>query len=162
MGGYRRPALQLTFADPQFEGLEVRCRRISIDETFTLSEVGPDDDRDAVMRLAELLGDGLPPEDPAEKRRPVILDWNLEDYDGTPLPVSAANLRTQDMPLIFAIVAALVAQMRGVPAPLPQTSTDGDPSVEASLPMEMCSDPQPSTSGPEPSLGSSDSSPATP
>lgn len=129
--GYQRPTLKLVFADPEFDGLEVRARRLTVGAMLRLHKLSatqaasPDGD-DSAERFGELLS----------AVADSIISWNLEDDQGQPVPATAAGLRSQDMPLVEAVKQALLDASVGVAPPLPQPSSGGGPSPEESIPMD--------------------------
>jgi hypothetical protein len=126
----KRATYRLAFADGEFEGLEVVARSASVE---------------AYQRLADLATRELssPPsaDDLAEIDHlyrafaGVLVSWNLEEEDGTPVPATYDGLRSQDLPFAVAIVLAWMNAVAGVSRPLEMPSTDG--ALEASLPMEV-------------------------
>lgn len=69
-----------------------------------------------------------------------LLSWNLEDEDGQPVPATSEGVLQQDKDLMIAICTAWLDALRGVSGPLEQTSPDGGPSLEASIPMDVPSE----------------------
>ena len=65
----------------------------------------------------------------------VVRDWNLEDNDGQPIPVSAEGLAAVPVDFLMRLVTEWAGQVGSVAAPLVSPSSNGRPSVEASLPM---------------------------
>lgn len=74
----------------------------------------------------------------------LLVAWNLEEEDGTPIPATADGLRGLEASLVADILLEWMRAVAGVPAPLVRPSTDGDRSVEASLTMEPLSTSPPS------------------
>lgn len=66
-----------------------------------------------------------------------IIEWNLDDDDDQPLPTTLDGLKTLDLDFAMEVINAWIASINGVSAPLPQTSTGGSTSVEASIPMDV-------------------------
>lgn len=131
--GYQRPTLKLIFADEEMEGLEVRARRLSVEELLHIfgmadaEHLASNPTAERVERADQLLA----------ALAATLLSWNLEDRDGVPVPLTVEGLRTQDMPLIVAVRSALLDASTGVSRPLPPASPDGEPSLEESIPMEV-------------------------
>jgi hypothetical protein len=69
-----------------------------------------------------------------------LVDWNLEEEDGAPVPLTVEGLRSQEGSFVTSIIAAWRDTPTEVPAPLGRPSSDGDPSVELSVPMESLSE----------------------
>ena len=135
--GYVRPTLKLVFDEEHhgdLAGLEVRMRRASIDQVMQVSKLmalrGKDDadlsaaDLDRIGELFALVGDRM-------------IGWNLEDDDGAPIPATVEALRDQDPALVYAVISAWMEAVAGVSAPLAKPSSDGDPSLEESIPMDF-------------------------
>lgn len=135
MGYKRSKVVKLTWADGEFEGLEVRAQRVSVQ---TLLELGPLLDAD--------LGAFTPAEVEAmrglflEFGRVALASWNLEDEDtDEPVPCTPEDFLRQDLALMKAIITAWAEHISGVAAPLERPSPGGDQSLEESLPMEVLS-----------------------
>lgn len=138
--GYQRPKLRLEFGQDQFDGLEVRMRSISIDQFVELNTLVTSGGKlleesaeaaEARTRMYELLASG-------------IVEWNLDDEAGVPVPATVDGLRAQDAAFVIALAHAWLSAVAGVPAPLGGPSPDGQPSEEPSIPMEVLS-PNPSS-----------------
>jgi hypothetical protein len=70
-----------------------------------------------------------------------LISWNLEDEDGQPVPTTLDAVKQLDHDLVAALNNAWIATLIGVhdADPLPETSTSGEPSQVASIPMEALS-----------------------
>lgn len=131
--GYRRNRrLDLTFNDEEWEGLEVAALRPSLGTYLEMRKLEPD--ATGTDRAVSLFA-------------PCLAEWNLEDDDGNPVPTTEEALREQDPDLVVAILDAWINAVEGVgteggavPAPLATPSNDGEPLVEASIPMEPLSE----------------------
>jgi hypothetical protein len=105
-------------------GAEVKLRSANVATVLELRRLIGDEDRAA---LVELLADNL-------------LEWNLEDADGEPVPPNAAGiLEHLEEVVLGVILREWYKAATGVTAPLDEPSTDSAPSVELSIPMEMSS-----------------------
>lgn len=141
---YQRGTLKLKFDDPTMSGLEVRARRLSVDEMMafvSLAEAGNP------VQLLKREEDGSPPVLATTLAAP-LLSWNLYDEEDPPQPVpcNVEGLLSQDFGLVISIVYALInATVPRVAPPLPQPSSNGAPSLAASMTMVPLSDPQMST-----------------
>lgn len=134
--GYVRPrkTYRLVFTDDEFEGLEVVARAASI-ETY--------------QRIAELANrEFRNPPSPTDLDEidhlyraftAVLVSWNLEESEGVPVPATYEGLCSQDLPFVNAIILAWMNAVAGVSSPLPSTSNGGEPSLEASMPMDVLS-----------------------
>lgn len=130
----KRKTYKLSFQpDTPLDGLTVVVRGLSLGRALELRRdteqyaKGGEESEDATERLAKLLADHL-------------VEWNAEDEDGVPIPATLDGLMSQDTELTFLIVNAWQDAVSAVASPLPQTSTDGQPSVEASIPMDVLSE----------------------
>lgn len=139
----KRTVLKLVFEDPDFEGFEVRMYRATMADVF---EFGKYPDYRAAVATKELTVAeaeahlvGL-----YDRLAEVIIDWNLEDDEGNPMPVSVASLQAQEGGFFWAMVRAW--QQSGIPqgseldGPLERPSSDGEPFPEANIPMEALSE----------------------
>ena len=83
--GYRVPRreLELTFEGTDFDGAVIRCRLdISLETLFEFERIAGADVESA-RAVYEKFADE------------VLVSWNLEQDDGTPVPASAAGLMAQ-------------------------------------------------------------------
>ncbi|MBO3751528.1 hypothetical protein J5X84_36110 [Streptosporangiaceae bacterium NEAU-GS5] len=126
MGYKRQKLVKLTWADGEFQGLEVRVRRVSVGK---------------LLKLLPLM-DGLDI-DKADEAEALLLEfgsllagWNLEDEDtGDPVECTPEAFIEQDLEFMMEIVQQYGANIAGVAAPLEQPSPSGEQFQEASLPM---------------------------
>jgi hypothetical protein len=110
----------------ELHGLVARAHGLSMDEYVTA--VGLDG------------GDGYDTAEGVKRFYDALVEWNLEDTDGKPVPVNAAHTRSNR--IIAALTTAWIeAVSSGVHSndPLPESSPSGEPSLEASIPMETLS-----------------------
>lgn len=154
MAGYKRPVYVLEFDDPQFEGLEIRCRGASIGQVGQLmglmalagSTNLSKEDLDSLELLWRVFA-GCPEECPWPHEEQggnhfvsKIKSWNLEDEDGegctVEVPATYAGFMEQDLNFQMAVAFAWLDGVLGTPGELGKGSSSGAPSVEASLPME--------------------------
>lgn len=111
----------LTFG-PEFEGLEVQARGVSVGEFLEISAGVTLD------RAYELFAENL-------------VSWNLEDDDGTPIPAVRDEVLKLDRQLIDRIVDVWIGAIQKVSAPLEPSSPAGEPSLVAQIPMDVPSEP---------------------
>ncbi|PZT70202.1 hypothetical protein DN402_31795 [Streptomyces sp. SW4] len=125
--GYRpkRRIFRLDFEGTDYEGLEVSMRGLTVGEELELNDLRRREG--AVVRWFEILT-GL------------LVEWNVEDEQGQPVPTTFDGVRTQDSALVTAILDALQTAASGVSDPLPQASPAGEPSEVASIPMAPLSE----------------------
>lgn len=125
---------KLIFKDPDYEGLEVTARELSTGELWeymaaekTAADITQDSkDRTAARRqLLQMLADAL-------------ISWNAEK-DGKPVPTTVDGLLSLGHSFNSRVMDAWTDALIGISAPLPETSTAGEPSVEASIPMDALS-----------------------
>lgn len=146
--GYRKTSrrVQVSLKDHPEYGDETDypqavARGRSLDEYLHLmgyDEVEEDTDEDEkgrVRQQLEAFGDSL-------------IEWNLEEEDGTPIPATRQALFHQiDQGLALALATEWLERLGGkVDAPLPQSSPAGEPSQVALIPTETLSAlPEPSS-----------------
>lgn len=123
--GYRHriPHIRVAFEDGhEYHGCEVILRKLVLGEFLDLMQISPES---AVRNVGDQLATM------ADK----IVSWNLEDETGEPVPVTREAVLQQDKDLMMAVLNGWITALQGVPAPLESSSPDGEPSLEASLPM---------------------------
>lgn len=114
-------------------GLEVRATSLSMKDLL------------ALISLSDLTNRRIAPEDAPRVEKlfalfaTALVSWNVERKDGTPVAASLAGLLSQKQPFVMAIIKAWSEAVAGVAAPLPQTSSGGGQSLEASMSMEPLS-----------------------
>lgn len=130
--------------DPNMEGLEVKLRGLNTGQVLdlgekkdaALAELDSDDtdagDRVAVVALLTVMAEQM-------------IEWNITEEDGTPVPPTLEGIKGQELAFVMAIVDAWQTAVAGVPDPLPAGSTSGEPSLVASIPTEALS-PSPESS----------------
>lgn len=121
---------EMKFEDPALHGLQAEVREISTGDLLDLVDLleavkGKTGLAVAkpVKRLMEMVGSGL-------------VTWNLE-RNGESVPATYEGLRSQPLSFTLAIAGAWAQAMGGVEAPLPTGSSDGETSLEPSIPMEL-------------------------
>lgn len=127
--GYKRKTkiYDLDFAGTEQDGLEIRIRGLNLDQINTMQTDQLGNSPEGRRRLMAFFAEQL-------------INWNMEDDDGQALPPTLDSIRTLDFEEFDSIIGAWGTAVAGVDAPLPQTSADGQPSVEASIPMAPPSD----------------------
>lgn len=135
--GYRAPAktYRLRFDDPDMEGLEVVARSVPVRTFVGLMALASSDDPSAssieeIGKLFDAFGGAL-------------LDWNLTDEHGDPIPATREAVGNQDVDFMLRVALAWMAAIGDAPAPLGAGSTGGRRSVELSLPMVPSSESPP-------------------
>lgn len=126
--GYRpkRRVYALDFTGTEYEGLQASVRGSTVGEELELNDM-------------EFTGENI-----VKALVSRLISWNVEDETG-PVPTTFDGVCTQDVAMVTAILNALRTVNSGVSDPLPQSSPSGEPSPEASIPMEARS-PSPESS----------------
>lgn len=134
--GYRpqRKVYRLTFEDEDMRGLVVRMRTTSLGNLLSVMgllsiDTSGDLDLKDLAKLAELF----------ETFAAALVEWNVEDEQGQPVPATLEGVKTQDADFVMVICRAWAEAISGVPAPLGPPSPDGGPSAAPSIPMEASS-----------------------
>ena len=105
------------------------------------------------MDLAELTVSKVTPEDGQRIKdafsffAQFLVEWNLEEEDGTPIPCTPDGLLAQEYELVIAIINAWVSAVHNVSPSLKERSNDGMRSVVESIPMETLSESLPNLLG---------------
>jgi hypothetical protein len=121
-----RKIYNLDFAGTEYDGAHVRMRGVTVGEEMHINELRANNDRGAVQELFKAVV-GL------------LVDWDIEDDNG-PVPTTFEGVSSQDSTFIGAVLNAFFAAASGVPAPLPEGSHSGEPSLVASIPTETLSE----------------------
>lgn len=126
----KRKVFRLKFKDSELDGLEVLARSLNTGQFLEMESAkieraeGGKVAEGATQRMLELLAGALE-------------SWNAEDEDGVPIPATMDGIRSQDLDFSMTIINAWTDAIAGVSAPLPETSSGGQPSLEASIPMDV-------------------------
>lgn len=129
-GGYRpeRRVYLLRFEAPEMAGLTVRTRAIPFGILTQAVKLGRQgltlDDLDTVDRIFDSFADAL-------------IEWNLLDEDGHPVPATADGLAAQDLDLVLTIIMAWT-QTASVAGQSEQRSSRSEPPF---LPQQPLSPP---------------------
>ena len=135
MAGYRRKStiLRLHFDDPEYNGLVVKVKSAPIGQLLGLTALaGTDpqnfnpDDLAKVNGMFEVFANRL-------------VEWNLEDESGQPVPATLEGIHSQDGVFVLTIVLTWISAVVGVASPLGPSSSNGQPSPGLSIPMETSS-----------------------
>lgn len=121
----------VTYDEPNMRGLVAHFEEVPVGDALDLD----------VLRF------GAPSETPAERKERltdlygivagVLAGWNLlHPKTGQPVPPTVAGLMSLKQDFVNDVIAGYINALRGVSAPLGDGSTSGDPSLEASIPME--------------------------
>lgn len=137
----KRRTFVLEFDDPEFDGLEVRARAVPVGQFLDIvgladavdaggfGELTQEQTVQAFTATANLLSSFAD----------VLVDWNVENEDGSPVPATLEGLRQQEFTFVMQIIRAWMAVAAGASDPLGPASNDGAQSVEVFLPMETLS-----------------------
>jgi len=123
--GYRLPkrTAVLEFKGTDYDGAKVRTRLdgISLEEIFYFQRMaGADAKPEQLEEAMRIFGDR------------VILEWNLEDDDGQPIPYDgASSFLKQPAAFAMTIMSAWTEAAMGGARPLPQPSANGAQSEPA-------------------------------
>lgn len=122
MGNRRDPKkYSITFADGDYEGLNVILRSVTIRELRELRADRPDETpAETTERMAQVVAEHL-------------VEWNREDEAGMPLAPTLESLLDEEPDFIHLLVAEWTQAIAGVPAPLESSSGSGDSAVESIL-----------------------------
>ncbi|HZN70561.1 MAG TPA: hypothetical protein VFC00_02590 [Micromonosporaceae bacterium] len=132
MGFVNDRTYKLVFADPEFAGLEVRARSISIRKMLEIAKFDRNDlDEGQVELLLATFAKAL-------------VSWNLEEPEGEPVPATLDGLYAQDIGFVMQIIFAWMEAVAAVPTPLREKLSGGKQFPEVSLPMETLSPSPPS------------------
>lgn len=126
----QRKVYKLVFKDPDYEGLEVTARELSSGELWEFiaaekaGHAGGDGALEGRRRTMQMLADAL-------------VAWNAETEEGEPIPPNLDGLLSQGPGFAARVMDAWTDALVGISAPLPVTSSGGQPSLEASIPMDV-------------------------
>lgn len=130
--GFRRKRKQfeLTFeGDSELDGLVVTMESMPLGEYMEMSGL-------------DGAGDGWEIGDMLKRFAKALISWNLQEEDGTPVPPTEAAVMAEDSDQMLTVATAWMKAVKGVQkdSPLPESSPDGELSLEASIPMETPSE----------------------
>jgi len=121
--GFRIPdqTAHITFSGTDYDGAEIWVRlNVSFAHYIALREAAEGDDQ---AKMAELFGGE------------VLMEWNLEDASGEPVPATGDGMLQIPLSLAMLIVQHWIEAVAGVSAPLETTSGDINTLAEASTAM---------------------------
>jgi len=122
--GFRIPdqTAHLTFSGTDYDGAEIWVRlNVSFRHYISLREAAEGDDQ---AKMAALFGGD------------VLMDWNLEDDAGQPIPANGEGMLEIPLSLAMLVVQHWVEAVSGVSSPLPEKSEDINMLAAASTAME--------------------------
>ena len=121
--GFRLPekTARVNFEGTDYDGAEIQLRlSVTFAQFIGLRESAQGEDQETMARL---FGES------------VLLDWNLEDADGNPIPANADGMLAIPLELTNMVVQHWVEAVAGVASPLPPTSGDINTLAAASTAM---------------------------
>lgn len=148
-GGFRLSrTYRLVFEDdPDFEGLVVRARGLTVEQLLEATALADLAEADIDGLAAQ--GRGLTPEQRDQVRRLFemfaerLVSWNVEDEgpdgpdgEGVPVPATLEGVLSQESTGVLRIIRTWLTAVAGVPSSLGKGSTSGATSRALSLPME--------------------------
>lgn len=136
-GGYTVPrrVFALDFEFEELAGLEIKVKAISVGQLLDMDArvvdldtgggwtQGMSNELDYLME--QFIGQ--------------VVEWNMEEEDGSPVPVSVEGLRTLEIPTLVQIIASWLTNSAGVSREEGKAPASGDSPEVASLPMETLS-----------------------
>lgn len=131
MAKIKKKLLVLRFEDPDYEGVEIKVRTVSMGRALELT--GEADAARAGKGLDdfnELLNEFIGK----------LESWNIEDDDDQPLPATREGFLSLDLPDVVHIILSWFDAMLSIDTDLGKDSTSGLPSPEVSIPMETLSE----------------------
>jgi hypothetical protein len=121
--GFRVPekTARITFEGTDYDGAEIVLRlSVTFAQFIALRESAQGEDQEGMARL---FGES------------VLMEWNLEDADGNPIPANSDGMLAIPLQLTNLVVQHWVEAVAGVPAPLAETSGDLSTLAAASTAM---------------------------
>ena len=125
----KKKLYRLVFADEDMAGLEVTMTSVPMGDLLKLQQLDPKSAAQNPEEFRKLL----------EIFAGAMLEWNLDDDNDQPVPISVDSFLKEDIDFIFEIIKAWSDAVAGVSAPLDGGSTSGGTSPEASIPMDTLS-----------------------
>lgn len=132
-GGFRRKrkVYVLDFEGTDLDGLTAKVRSAPIGEFMRLGELADElETTETVAEMKAVMDVMLGLFDD------VLVEWDLVDDDGVPIPATAAGMAQLEMDEVMLFITAWQNAVAAVPAPLSPASNAGSPSLVGSMPME--------------------------
>lgn len=135
--GYKpkRKIYTLAFEGEEYEGLEVKIRGLNTGQVMDIDAARADGGDSAIVAMLQLMAEQL-------------VEWNVEDDEGQPVPTTFEGVRSLDIDFNWAVIDAWQNAAAGVKDPLDSDSTSTELSLVASIPTETLSLPPESTAVP--------------
>lgn len=127
MGGYKRErrTYVMEFADPEFEGLEIKVRSIPIRDLKNLMTLDPESEdsktrAEAIDKLMCAFAEAL-------------VSWNMTDENDVPVPATLEYVESEDVDFIMMCIGQWMKVISRVDdaSPLDSNSQPGQPIPEA-------------------------------
>lgn len=131
--GFKAPGtiLKLRYEEEDMNGLVVRARTMPIKRYLELMRLKAQVvDEDAALDEFERL---------FTEFAKCLIEWNLEDEDGQPVPTTSEGVLDQDPRFMLRVITPWLEAIGTVPAPLKPSSDSGPQYPEVSMPMEPLS-----------------------
>jgi len=119
----------MEFADPEYEGLEIRVRSIPIRELTHLMSLNPDAE-DAAERASSI--DKL-----LSAFAEALVSWNMTDENDQPIPATLEYIESEDADFVMTCIAQWMKVMT--------TVDDASPLDSNSQPGTVVKDPSPAS-----------------
>lgn len=134
MAGYRRKpkVYRLEFEDPEFDGLVVRAKSLPLREFLDMTSLASEAGKDASKGNEQT-------EHMLKMFAGSLVEWNLEDEFGDPVPGTYEGIASQDITFVLTVINAWMEAIGDVRPPSPAGSNSGGTSLEAQMPMESLS-----------------------
>lgn len=131
MGYRKKPKVyNLVFGeDNEFAGLQIQATGMPVGDMLEIVELHEKADGNDVTATVDLL----------QRFASHLKGWNLEEEDGTPVPVTFEALMQQEIGFVLAIIEYWVQSISSVALDLGKDSNSGATSEEGRLPMEALS-----------------------
>ena len=124
--GFRIPdkIAVITFEGTDYDGAEIRAKLNVNFKYFSEIQAAISEDSTNGLRVAELFGDHA------------LIDWNLEDDDGDPVPANAEGMTMIPVELVNLMVGHWAEAVSDIPDPLEKISSDISTLAQLSTAME--------------------------
>lgn len=136
MGFKGTKLINLEFEDPELKGLVVQTRGVATGLVLPIAGFMEELDKDGAEFTPE---DMRKISEVFDVFAQALIKWNMEDLDDKPIPATREGIGQVDLELMLAIAMAWLQTIFGVSEDLGKDSSSGEPSLEASLPMEPLS-----------------------
>jgi len=127
-----------------YEGLVVRVRSVPVGQFMALADLADGVDSEALSGMAS--GEAISKFSQIGKMfeafADALIEWNVEDDDGAPVPATLNGLYSQDFDMVMFLFGEWIGAMGGISGPLEQKPTGSEPtSAPESLGLASVSTP---------------------